>query len=87
MSEYQDRFNAVDVLKIMQMINKPHTNEEWIKSLNTEELAEFLSDKFNEVVDTVLSDASCNIDDADHDDYWYRKTDVVEWLKEIHKDS
>ena len=63
------------------------TNEEWIKSLKTEELAEFLADKCNEVVDTVLSDASCNIDDADQDDYWYRKTDFVEWLKEIHKDS
>jgi hypothetical protein len=57
------------------------------KSLSTEELAEFLADKCNEVVDTVLSDSSCNIDDADQDDYWYRKTDFVEWLKEIHKDS
>ena len=63
------------------------TNEEWLKSLSTEELAEFLADKCNEVVDTVLSDASCNIDDADQDDYWYRKTDFVEWLKETHKDS
>lgn len=63
------------------------TNEEWIKSANTEQLAEFLADKCNEVVYTVLSDASCNIDDADQDDYWYRKTDFVEWLKEMHKDS
>jgi hypothetical protein len=63
------------------------TNEEWLKSLSTEELAEFLADKCNEVVDTVLYDASCNIDYVDQDDYWYRKTDFVEWLKEIHKDS
>ena len=65
----------------------PMTNEEWIKSCNTEQLAEFLADKCNEVVDTVLSDASCIIDDADQDDYWYRKNDFVEWLKEMHKDS
>ena len=77
-----------DILKCTAFKYKgvPMTNEEWIKSLKTEELAEFLADKCNEVVDTVLSDASCNIDDADQDDYWYRKTDFVEWLKEIHKD-
>ena len=66
---------------------REQTNKEWIQSATTEELAEFLADKCNEVVDTVLSDASCIIDDADQDDYWYRKTDFVEWLKEIHKDS
>ena len=82
-----ERFNALDVLKVMEMVKKPHTNEEWLKSLSTEELAEFLADKCNEVVDTVLYDASCNIDDVDQDDYWYRKTDFVEWLKEMHKDS
>ena len=60
------------------------TNEEYIHSLNTEQLAEFLADKYNEVVDTVLSDASCVIDDIDQDDYWYRKADVVEWLKQPH---
>ena len=66
---------------------REQTNKEWIQSATTEQLAEFLADKCNEVVDTVLSDASCIIDDADQDDYWYRKTDFVEWLKEIHKDS
>ena len=66
---------------------REQTNKEWIQSATTEQLAEFLADKCNEVVDTVLSDASCNIDDADQDDYWYRKTDFVEWLKETHKDS
>ena len=66
---------------------REQTNKEWIQSATTEQLAEFLADKCNEVVDTVLSDASCNIDDADQDDYWYRKTDFVEWLKEMHKDS
>ena len=66
---------------------REQTNKEWIQSATTEQLAEFLADKCNEVVDTVLSDASCIIDDADQDDYWYRKTDFVEWLKEMHKDS
>ena len=61
------------------------TNEEWLHSLNTEQLAEFLADKCNEVVDTVLSDASCDIDDIDNDDYWYRQADFVEWLKQPHQ--
>ena len=64
--------------------SKPKTNEEYLKSLDPEQLAEFLADKYNEVVDTVLSDASCIIDDADQDDYWYRKVDIVEWLKKPH---
>jgi RecJ-like exonuclease len=58
------------------------TNEEWIHTLNTEQLAEFLADKCNEVVETVLSDASCDIGDIDNDDYWYRRADFVEWLKQ-----
>ena len=60
-------------------------NEEWLKSMNTEQLAEFLADKCNEVVETVLSDASCDIGDIDNDDYWYRQADFVEWLKEKHE--
>ena len=60
------------------------TNEEWLKSMNTEQLAEFLADKCNEVVETVLSDASCDIGDIDNDDYWYRRSNFVEWLKQPH---
>jgi hypothetical protein len=67
-----------------EQIEKPMTNEEWIKSANTEQLAEFLADKCNEVVETVLSDASCDIGDIDNDDYWYRRADFVEWLKQPH---
>jgi hypothetical protein len=63
---------------------EPQTNEEWLRSCTTEQLAEWLADKFNEVVDVVLSDASCIIDDADQDDYWYRQVDIVEWLKKPH---
>ena len=60
------------------------TNEEYLRSLNTEQLAEFLADKCNEVVETVLSDASCDIGDIDNDDYWYRRADFAEWLKQPH---
>ena len=34
-----DRFNAVDVLKVMEMVKKLHTNEEWFCQLPTEEKA------------------------------------------------
>lgn len=63
---------------------EPLTNEEWLRSASTEQLAEFLADKCNEVVETVLSDASCDIGDIDNDDYWYRRADFVEWLKQPH---
>ena len=65
---------------------KPLTNEEWLKQCTTEQLAGFLADECNEVVETVLSDASCDIGDIDNDDYWYRQADFVEWLKEKHND-
>ena len=64
---------------------KPQTNEEWLRSATTEQLAEFLADKCNEVVDCVLLDASCVFGDVDQDDYWYRKVDMVEWLKQPHQ--
>jgi hypothetical protein len=60
------------------------TEQEYIQTCNTEQLAEFLADKCNEVVETVLSDASCDIGDIDNDDYWYRRADFVEWLKQPH---
>ena len=65
-------------------VEEPLTNEEWLHTLNTEQLAGFLADKCNEVVETVLSDASCDIGDIDNDDYWYRRADFVEWLKQPH---
>ena len=61
------------------------TNEQWLKSLNTEQLAEFLADKFNEVVDFVLHEVDENAEDIDPDDYWYRQDVIVEWLKQPHK--
>lgn len=34
-----DRFNAVDFIKVMEMVKKPHTNEEWLRSATFEEMA------------------------------------------------
>ena len=60
------------------------TNEEWLHSLNTEQLAEYLADKFNEVVDFVLHEVDENAEDIEPDDYWYRQDVIVEWLKQPH---
>ena len=65
---------------------KEQTNEEWLKSLNTEQLAEFLADKCNEVVDFILHEADEHGEDFDQDDYWYRQDAFVEWLKQPHKE-
>jgi len=37
-----DRFNAVDVIKVMEMVKEPMTNEEYIRNCSTGELAEFI---------------------------------------------
>ena len=66
---------------------EPMTNEEWLRSLNTEELAEYLADKFNEVVDFVLHEVDENAEDIEPDDYWYRQDVIVEWLKQPHTNS
>ena len=60
------------------------TNEEYIRSLNTEQLAEYLADKFNEVVDFILHEVDENAEDIEPDDYWYRQDVIVEWLKQPH---
>ena len=60
------------------------TNEEWLKQANTEQLAEYLADKFNEVVDFVLHEVDENAEDIEPDDYWYRQDVIVEWLKQPH---
>ena len=71
-------------IELDKLDSEPQTNEEWLRTATTEQLAEFLADKCNEVVETVLSDASCDIGDIDNDDYWYRRADFVEWLKQPH---
>ena len=84
--EYAQYCGATEIMRKCERHNKKveQTNEEWLHTLNTEQLAGFLADKCNEVVETVLSDASCDIGDIDNDDYWYRQADFVEWLKEKH---
>ena len=37
-----DRFNAVDVIKVMEMVKEPMTNEEYIRQCSTEQLVHFL---------------------------------------------
>ena len=56
------------------------TNEEWIKSLNTEQLAGFIADICYGLQDDIWAnseDTSCDYHQTD-EAYW------VEWLKEIH---
>ena len=68
---------------------KPHeqTNEEWLRSCTTEQLAEFLADKCNEAVDWILYEVDEHAGNIEPDDYWYRKDAFVEWLKEVHHDN
>ena len=60
------------------------TNEEWLRSLNTEQLAEFLADQCNDVVDFILRETDEQAGNIEPDDYWYRQDEFVEWLKQPH---
>ena len=62
----------------------PMTNEQWLRSLNTEELAEFLADQCNDVVDFILRETDEQAGNIEPDDYWYRKDAFVEWLNRPH---
>ena len=81
------QMNVKEMSLPMPKNGKPMTEQEYIQTCNTEQLAEFLADKCNEVVETVLSDASCDIGYIDNDDYWYRRADFVEWLKQPHREE
>ena len=72
-----DRFNAVDVIKVMEMVKKPMTNEEWLHTLNTEQLADWLRGVY----------WHCHEIDCEHCNYPWRcmeKGDIVKWLKQPH---
>jgi hypothetical protein len=59
---------------------KPKTNEEWLKSLDTEQLAEWLRGVY----------WHCHEIDCKHCNYPWRcmeKGDIVEWLKQPHTDK
>ena len=54
------------------------TNEEWIKSCNTEQLAEWIGNVLDEVCDT--SNYNCK-----NCFKWCNRKKVVEWLKQPHQ--
>ena len=69
-----DRFNAVDVIKVMEMVKKPQTNEEWLEQASTEEKARFLE----MICYSAWGDKNSRFKDmADY-------TDWMDWLKEKH---
>lgn len=78
-----DRFNAVDVLKVMEMVKKPHTNEEWLRSATTEQLTIFLARQ-------KCDGCSDNPYDEKHGTCKYcmaKKTEQIrEWLKQPHRE-
>lgn len=58
--------------------HEPMTNEEWLKSLDTEQLAEFIADVCYELVDDICAnydDTSCDYRQTEKD-YW------TKWLKQ-----
>ena len=58
----------------------PQTNEEWLRTATTEQLAEFLADVCYGLLDDVWGndgDTSCNYRETEKN-YW------VEWLKQPH---
>lgn len=65
----------------------PLTNEGWLRTATTEQLAEFLADELNDVVERVLEGVWSNDGDTDRDEYYQRQTDVLEWLKQPHREE
>lgn len=63
---------------------KVMTEQEWLQTATTEQLAEFLADELNDVVERVLEGVWLNDGDTDRDEYYQRQTDVLEWLKQPH---
>ena len=65
---------------------EPMTNEEYVRSCTSEQLAEFLADQCNEVVEFILNEVDEHAGNIEPDDYWYRQDVVAEWLKKPHKE-
>ena len=85
-----DRFNAVDVIKVMEMVKKPMTNEEWLHTLNTEQLAEFLWNYTHDIIfdyerirNPILREMPLKNILGDN---CTKKGAWVEWLKQPHKE-
>ena len=70
-----DRFNAVDVIKVMEMVKKPMTNEEWFCGLTTEEKAK------------VMAEVSTRDSKITKRYYEYLLKEITEWLKAPHREE
>ncbi len=69
--------------------SEPMTNEEWIKSMSTEELAKFLEEVSGyEGICTVCDEEKCTIPDKHKCKYEDAESDGwVMWLREKHNES
>ena len=68
-----DRFNAVDVIKVMEMIKKPQTNEEMLRGCTFEEMAGAIYEWYSQGhIEGKVGKQLSSV------------TRVVEWLKEKH---
>ena len=78
-----DRFNAVDFIKVMEMVKKPMTNEEYIRTCSTEELAKLI---YKIAVTDVLMDRffTAEIVNAEIVDVDSGIKEAKAWLKEKH---
>lgn len=63
------------------------TNEEWLHTLNTEEKAEWITDRINVKLSMALHDAELYPDDINENEYMENKDEWVKWLKEKHTDE
>ena len=61
------------------------TNEEWLRTATTEQLAEWIADKINDTVYSMSIDAWAG--DVDRGEYWQRKSEWAEWLKQPHTEK
>ena len=61
------------------------TNEYFLQTATTEQLAEWIVSEINERVKLALHDSELNDGDVDADFYMEDSDDWVEWLKQPHK--
>ena len=63
------------------------TEQEWLQTCTTEQLAEWIVNEINERVKLALHDSELNDGDVNSDDYMEDSDDWVEWLKQPHKEN
>ena len=64
---------------------QPMTEQEYLQSYNTEQLAEWIVSEINERVKLALYDSELNDGDVDADFYMEDSDDWKEWLKQPHQ--